>query len=170
MARIIAQAKATLSWPPAGGLAPDGFYKIAHNGGTYGAAVDTDSPLPQRIRPRPPDGRYTAGYGYGPYGLGGYGHGSAGVGYGNGPYGAGPYGRGTVTLQATTPPLDDGEYSFSVLAYDAAENVAVAGLAEADLALAGTPDPPADAEASAYDDGADTLTVEFTLSPDDSGA
>jgi len=166
---IIAQAQAELTWMQAQSVGVRGHYDVFVNDGAGGAVNYSAA-----INPAPiaawPDGEGKQGFGRGTFGGGRFGHGDVGLGFGRGCFGLGRFGFGARRIHHVTRPLADGTWVFAVLAFDAAGNPAApAAGTEVTVALAGEPDPPDDPAATGYDAGTDTLTLEWTLSPDDEG-
>ncbi len=142
-----------------------GYFQVFSR--VVGAAWDWDAPLLRRRFNPFPDGRCPGGLGSGPLGTGSLGHGYWGVGLGAGMCGRGPLGRGTRTLKATGPAMADGDYDIAVVGYDELGNADTVGdRVEAEITLAGVPQPPGEPVASWV---ASAATMTFELSPDDEG-
>jgi len=167
MAIIADSAQVLIRWIPDQALNLGGFfhvYKDAQNGVVdYSARIN-----PSAIAAWPDSaGKMGAGLGRAGYGPAGFGEG--GLGAGLGACGYGPAGFDANWLTFTTPKLADGDWTFAVAAFDAAENPSpAAGGTEAEATLAGEPEEPASLVAETY--AAGVLTMTLGLSPDDEGA
>jgi hypothetical protein len=155
---IVAKQSVRLTWPQSQAVPGAGYYQLYRDGS---ATPENDSPIPAW-----PDGHGKRGWGRGGRGRGGWGKGAGGFGWGLGGRGRGGWGTGGQRLTMDTEPIADGVHVWRVLAYDGAGNES-AGNPTASLAVAGEPEPPAEAEAAGYAGG--VLSVTFTLSEDDEG-
>jgi len=166
---IVAAARAELSWQQAQDVPVGGHYDV------YRDDRDGAVSFAARVNVRPvdawPDGEGKRGWGLGRWGAGAWGRGERGLGWGGGHWGDGPWGLGGRRLSWRSGLLDDGVWTFAVVPVDAAGNPASPSSGtEAAVGLAGTPRPPTDVEATAYDAGTDTVTLGWSLSPDDEDA
>jgi len=163
---IIAKAKVLLTFPAQHQVPPGGYYHVFHriSGGSW------DWSAAARINPEPieawPDGDHP-GRGYGARGQTPRGLPSMAMPRGSGPRGSGPRGFDTFNLEFTTDWYDDGDHEFAVVGYDKAGNATTPATAIGTVTLAGEPIPPSNFSADSYDSGTDTLSVSWTLSPDD---
>ena len=163
---IVASAQIEISWPTQQSVPLLGYFQIYKD--AQDSAVDYDSPVNPSPIPAWPDGAGKLGDGLGEDGEGADGYGHGGMGDGIGADGMGMDGFGAAMLSFVTPPLDDGDWEIAVVGYDGAGNAITPATIEQAVSLAGTPDPPGIPEASAYDDGPDSLTIDWELSDDDS--
>ena len=162
MSRLLAQARASLSFPPDHGAVRYLLYGSA----AAGEAVDYTNPLTTIAAW--PDEVGRGGLGDGPFGSGAFGIGPGGVGMGQGAFGMGRFGYGESVLTWSSNARRDGVYRFAAVGVDAAGNhVATPSSVEVAVTLAGVPQPPGTPRATAYVAGADALTVTWPLSPDD---
>jgi len=164
---IIADSQALLKWLRSQDVPADGYYHV------YRDDRDGVVDYATRINPLPipgwADQAGKIGFGLGRFGYGPFGTGDAGgLGFGLGAFGWGLFGWCADLAEFHTPALADGMWRFGILGFDAAGNAAGSGT-EVDVVLAGTPAPPGVPTASSYDDDTDTLTLAWSLSPDDEG-
>jgi len=147
-----------LTWPQSQDVPGLGYYQLYRDGA---AAPENDSPIPAW-----PSGQGKSGWGRGAWGAGVWGRSARGLGWGMGGWGVGGWGVGGRNLSMVADLVPDGVHDWEIAAFDPAGNES-AGNPTASLAVAGTPDPPADVEADSYSD--DVLSVTFSLSEDDEG-
>jgi len=156
---IVARQSVRLSWPVSQALPGGSIFNIYRDGGSEPEAA---CPVPAW-----PDGNGKRGFGRGRFGSGKFGSsaGGGGFGFGSGRFGRGGFGVGEAVLEIQAADVPDAVHNWTVAASDPAGNESAA--ASAALAVAGSPEAPADLEASAYAEAA--LSLAFTLSGDDEG-
>lgn len=164
---IIAQAQVAAGWPEQQEIPADGTVAIYH--GLGAGAIDYNTPVNASPIPAWLDREGKFGAGLGPAGEGNAGFGSGGPGAGLGAAGLGEAGFGADLQQFITPEYPDGPHRFAAVGLDAAGNEVTPAEILASVTLAGVPDPPGAPTASAYDNGTDTLTLNWSLSKDDEG-
>ncbi|MDD4891360.1 MAG: hypothetical protein PHU85_15675 [Phycisphaerae bacterium] len=161
------KSRARLAWPQSQDVPLGGAYLAFGDDrtGTVDYTVALAGPIDAW-----PNGEGKSGWGIGGWGDGLWGHDEGALGWADGAWGMGAWGVGAEMLYAVTPLLADGLHTLALVSRDAAGNPAVpSGGKEAEVALAGTPRPPAALRAGEYDAGEDALTLIFALSPDDEG-
>ncbi len=164
---IIAEARIALRWPSQQQVPLDGSFNVYRD--DRDGDVDYETPVNGSEIPAWPDGAGKIGAGLGRDGMGADGFGDGGVGDGLGIAGLGPDGFGAHFLEFPTPLLADGTWELAVVGLDAAANAVTPAVIERQASVAGTPGPPGVPEASNYDSGTDTITLQWALSPDDEG-
>ncbi|NLF33262.1 MAG: hypothetical protein GX591_20545 [Planctomycetes bacterium] len=163
---LIARSSAVrLRWPQQSGVA---WFNIYSDGGS-GGAIDYDTPLNARPIVAWPDGEGYGGWGLGRWGYGRWGASAAGAGWGLGLWGFGPWGYGRGGLAHVVRYLADGTHTFAVVGFDAAGNAVTPAAVTAAVTVAAAPRPPSRLRPTAWDGPNNTLTLSYTLSPDDSG-
>ncbi len=164
---IVADAQVEVRWPQQQAVPLGGWYDIF--GDAKSGAVDYGTPLnPGRI-PAWPDDNAKIGAGLGRAGMGVAGYGDGGMGAGLGGAGLGMAGFGAEVISYITGALADGTHTLAVVGFDPAGNKVTPADLETEIAVAGVPAPPGVPTATNYDNGSDTLTLNWALSPDDEG-
>lgn len=162
---IIADAQVEVNWPQQQGVPLGGWYDVFGDGKT--GSVNYSSPLNADKIEAWPDDEAKIGAGLGRAGMGVAGYGDGGMGAGLGGAGLGMAGFGAEVMTYTTPELADGTHKLAVVGFDPAGNAVTPADLEEEIAVAGVPEPPGVPEATAYDNGSDTLTLGWALSADD---
>jgi len=161
MTTIKGKSDVTLRWPEQQSLL--GEYRMYGGVGSVSYAARLN---PSRI----PAWRLASGkigFGLGRFGYGAFGYGDGGVGFGFGGFGLGAFGFGTPMIEHVLSDLIDGTWHFAVVGVDPAGNEVTPAVVTASVALSAAPEPPGIPTADGYDEGTDTLTVSWALSPDD---
>lgn len=165
---IIADGRAEVRFAESQAVPLGGHYRVYRD--DCDGVVDYTTGLGEAI-PAWPEGAGKIGDGLGSDGYGADGVGDGGLGDGHGADGLGADGFGARLLAITTPLLDEGDWTFGVVGFDAAGNPAPAATATEIAATIGNdPEPPTALAADAYDADTDTLTFSWTRSADDEGS
>jgi len=143
---IVASARVRLAWPLAAAVPAGGYYHAYGDGGD--GSIDYATPINAMPIPARPDLANLAGYGWG-----------------GGNWGRGGWGHGGALLRFDTDLLADARHKLAVVPHDQADNPADPPHVEAEIAVAGTPQPPRRLAASTYAGG--VLAMTFTRSDDD---
>ncbi|MCK4625736.1 MAG: hypothetical protein KAV00_10525 [Phycisphaerae bacterium] len=160
---IIAKSCVLVRWPTQQSVPLNGGFNIYLD-------ESFTSPINPSLIPAWPDEVASGkiGDGLGPDGSGADGFGSGGAGDGQGGDGLGMDGFGAAMLEYVTVLLADGLHKFDVVGVDAAGNpVSPTSGTQAEITLAGSPEPPGRPMADSYVQGTDTLTLSWALSGDD---
>ena len=161
---LIAEAQVELSWPQRQAVPLGGHYDVYADGQT--GEVDFSAKLNALPVEAWPGAVGKRGFGLGLFGAGMFGFGNICLPFGEGRFGMGRFGFGARMHEFLTGPHADGDWRFAVVAVDPAGNpVEPAGAIEAAASVAGSPAAPSDLAATAWED--ETLTLEWTISPDD---
>ena len=159
-------ARALIRWPTQQAVDLAGSFHVFRSP-RNSPVVDYETPInPAPIPAWPPHLRHAkVGFGLDGFGEGPFGIGEGGFGFGVGAFGLGGFGEGAELLEYLDVPLEDGTYTYAVVPADAAGNRDETDAPEDDVDLAGRPWPPTAAEAAAYDDETETLTLDWTPDP-----
>lgn len=168
---INARTEVLLRWPHDQAVAADAVYHVHANDGA-GGAMEYDTAINPQPIPAWADGaEHRASWYRGDWYNDPWYAGVDPTSWYRAPWYRGDWYRGAAGMvHYTTDALADGDWEFAVVAEDPAGNKTTPAAVTAEITLAGTPQPPTNLQAAAYDDGTDTLTLTWTLSTDDQAA